>query len=315
MRAELGTGSLRCGSRLQYFGHMRAAPVLWIGGMFGLCAVSAVAAKLQEATLAAWETYEKLTEARIERELASEKGFLVRNFLDEREQAQIRDTIRSSVYVKRMTTPNEEGGKIDVPDGLIHHWYGTVLVPGATLDQVLAWVQDYERHEEYFDEVEDSRLDSQSGDTFDIFLRLRRKKVISVYYNTEHEVIYRRHGSDRASSRSKATRIAEIDNAGTDREKEKPVGEDRGFLWRLDSYWRFAQQADGVVVECESISLSRTIPVAFRWVVRPFINSVPRESLEATLLPLRKAFLDGTRSSLRRPDVGERPGPSTAARR
>jgi hypothetical protein len=36
--------------------------------------------------------------------------------------------------------------------------------------------------------------------------------------------------------------------------------------------------------------LSRTIPVAFRWVVQPFITSVPRDSLLATLEPLRDAL-------------------------
>ena len=95
----------------------------------------------------------------------------------------------------------------------------------------------------------------------------------------------------KASSRSEATRIAELDDPGKDREREKKPGvEDRGYLWRLNSYWRFKQVPEGVVVECESISLSRTIPIAFRWVVKPFINSVPRESLEAALRPMREAF-------------------------
>jgi hypothetical protein len=249
------------------------------------------AAELQSQTLAAWETYKKLTEDRIENELLCwTDKFLVRDFLDPRDAAANRAAIRTGVYVKKLETRNEEGGKIGIPDGLVHHWYGSVFVPGAKVDEVLAWVQDYDRHREYFDEVEDSRLVSRQSDVFDIFLRLRREKVITVFYNTEHEVSYRQLGPGRAASRSESTRIAEIDDAGTAREREKPIGDDRGYLWRLNSYWRFQQEDGGVVVECESISLSRDIPLAVEWFVKPFITSVPRESLEAALLPLRAAF-------------------------
>ncbi len=39
--------------------------------------------------------------------------------------------------------------------------------------------------------------------------------------------------------------------------REKPEGKDRGFLWRLNSYWRYQQVDGGVLVECESLTLSR----------------------------------------------------------
>jgi hypothetical protein len=248
------------------------------------------AAKLQEDTLAAWETYKRLTEARIEKELGSAQGFLVRDFLEAGEVQMILSRIRSGVFVRELKTRSEEGAKIEIPKGLVHHWYATTFVPGANVSEVLAWVQDYDRHQDYFEEVEDSRLVSRRAQVFDIFLRLRRKKVITVHYNTDHEVSYRSLGNGRAASRSEATRIAELDRPGTPREKEKPVGDDQGFLWRLNSYWRFLEEDGGVAVECESVSLSRTIPLPMRWMVEPIINDVPRESLEAALLPLRKAL-------------------------
>lgn len=267
-------------------------PLLASSGSVAVAVV--LAANLQDKTLAAWERYRELTEARIESELASKDGFLVRDFLDAKEQGEIRKALASGIYVQRMRTRSEEGGDIDVPDGIVHHWYGTVIVPDAKLDQVLSWVQNYPEHQSYYDEVEESRLESksESGESYDIFLRLKRTKVITVHYATEHRVDYRRHGEGKASSRSESTRIAEIEDPGTDREREKPIGDDRGFLWRLNSYWRFQQTGAGVVVECESMSLSRSIPLAFAWVVKPFINSVPRESLLATLLPIRNAFVD-----------------------
>ena len=250
----------------------------------------ALPATLADDTLAAWETYRKLTEARIEKELSSTSGFLVRDFFDPGVARQVLGEFRGGVSVREMETRSEEGAAIEIPKGLVHHWYATTFVPGAKIEDVLAWVQDYDRHKDYFDEVEDSRLVSRKGEVFDIFLRLRRKKIVTVHYNTEHEVSYRAFGKDRAASQSVATRIAEIEDAGTPREKEKPVGDDQGFLWRLNSYWRFLQENDGVVVECESISLSRTIPLPVRWMVEPIINDVPRESLEAALLPMRKSL-------------------------
>jgi hypothetical protein len=250
----------------------------------------APAAELHEQTLAAWEQYRALTEARIAKELSSSEGFLVRDFLPAAEAARIRSRIASGVATLKMRTLNEEGAEIKVPDGLIHHWYGSLLVAGAKLGDVVAWVQDYGRHQDYFEEVEESRLLNHSGQVFDIFLRLRRKKVITVHYNTDHEVTFQRLDSNRVASQSIATRIAEIENAGDRNERERPVGDDHGYLWRLNAYWRYEQVESGVVVECESISLSRDIPLAMRWLVKPFITSVPRDSLEAALLPLRTAF-------------------------
>ena len=91
----------------------------------------------------------------------------------------------------------------------------------------------------------------------------------------------------RASSRSFTTKIAEVENAGTRSEKELPLGVDGGYLWRLNSYWRFREQDGGVIVECESISLSRSIPFGLGWLIGRYIESVPKESLEDTLTSIR----------------------------
>jgi hypothetical protein len=114
-----------------------------------------------------------------------------------------------------------------------------------------------------------------------------RKKVVTVRYNTEHLVSYRTHDKTRVSSRSVASRIAEIAGAGTSKETEKTSADDSGFLWRLNSYWRYEETNGGVIVECESISLSRGIPFGLSWLVGPFVESVPRESLNEMLLSIR----------------------------
>jgi len=97
--------------------------------------------------------------------------------------------------------------------------------------------------------------------------------------------------STHAWSRSRATRIQEVDNAGEANERLEPVGHDRGFLWRMNTYWRFEQKDGGVYVESQSISLTRDIPTGLGWLVGPYVNSVPRESLEFTLSTTRSAVL------------------------
>ena len=94
----------------------------------------------------------------------------------------------------------------------------------------------------------------------------------------------------RAQSRIYSTRIAEVEYPDTPREREKPVGRDGGYLWRLNSYWRFLQRDGGVSLQCESISLTRGIPLGLGWIVRPFVTSIPRETLAFTLDTTRKAL-------------------------
>ena len=78
-------------------------------------------------------------------------------------------------------------------------------------------------------------------------------------------------------------KIAEVDNAGKRGEREMPPGTGHGFLWKLDTFWRFQQRDGGTWIECEAISLTRDIPTGLGWLIEPIIRSLPRESLENTL--------------------------------
>lgn len=235
-----------------------------------LCAIAAPAADLQPKTLAAWENYVRFTEKRIAGEL----------------QSDLKAKPTTTVQIARLHTVDDSGKRIEAPDGMIHHWKGSIFVPGATLDQVMKFVQDYGDHSKHFREVEKSRVISRKDDTFNIYYRLKRTKVITVVYNTFHTVRYTRHSPKRVSAKSEATKIAELDNPGTATETEKTPGNDSGFLWRLNSYWRYEERDGGVLVECESISLSRGIPFGLGWMIKGYVESVPRESLNGTLTSL-----------------------------
>ncbi len=181
---------------------------------------------------------------------------------------------------------------VHVPNGLIHDWIGAASIPGTTIDDTLARVQDYDNHKNiYKPEVMDSRLISHRGNDFTIYLRLLKKKVITVVLDTDHEVHYRQVGDDRWFLRSYTTRIAEVDDAGTAREKVHPPDTGYGFLWRLFSYWKFMGTGDGVVVECRAISLTRDVPLGLGWIIEPIIKNLPRESLVNTLKATREALV------------------------
>ena len=267
-----------------------------------LAAQEAMPAELEPRTLEAWKTYITLTEQRIAAELEEGHRFLATDFLGETESQTARALHRKGqVYIGKMKTADEAGQEIQLNAGMIHHWVGSIFIPDVNLESLIQWFQDYDRHEQYFQEVEESKLLSQEGPTFRIFLRLRRKKIITVVYNTEHTAVYRQHDARRVSSRSFTTKIAQLDDPGTSSEKEMPVGNDSGYLWRLHSYWRFQEVNGGVVVECESISLSRGIPFMLGWLIKGYVESVPRESLQNTLTSIREGINNTVRPGVSEP--------------
>lgn len=248
--------------------------------------------ELKLPTVEAFERYVKATEARIEKELSRPETFLYVDDLPQARRAEARAILqRGEIYMERLKTLDASGREMKAPDALIHHWVGAVFIPGASLHQALDLVQDYDRHQDiYKPEVVRSKLVARNGNDFKIYYRLRKKKVLTMTYNTDHDVHYFPVDATHCHSRSYTTRIAEVVDADTPKEREKPVGGDRGFLWRLYSYWRFEEREGGVYVECESVSLTRDIPILLIW-VRPFVTDVPKESLQMTMGSTRSALL------------------------
>ncbi|HVO80525.1 MAG TPA: hypothetical protein VMT28_07330 [Terriglobales bacterium] len=185
-------------------------------------------------------------------------------------------------------------GPVPAPDGLIHDWIGTVLIPGVAVEDALTLVQDYDHHEKiYQPEVMASKLVSRRGDDFQIYLRLLKKKIVTVVLDTDHDVHYRALDGKRWTCCSYSTRIAEVEHAGRPKERVLPPDAGYGFLWRIYSYWRFQERDGGVYVECRAISLTRDVPFGLGWVIEPIIQKLPRESLIRTLEATRQALRAG----------------------
>jgi len=206
-------------------------------------------------------------------------------------QSQLRagQVVIECLDANRVDGENDDPAKpIWVPGGMIHDWVGTVFIPGATLAETIAFEQDYDDHQDFFrPNVVRSKILRREGDDFIIQLRLLEKKVITTVIDTQQEVHYQAVDRTRAFSRSRATRIQEVDHAGEADETLEPVGHDRGFLWRMNTYWRFEESDGGTYVECRSISLTRDIPTGLGWLIEPYLTSVPRESLTFTLATTR----------------------------
>ena len=253
-------------------------------------ALPAEATDLLPATNAAFDKYVQLTEARMASEIDGRSPFL---WIERQPEAQRRDLYaklqKGDIVVSRLET--RDGSKaVNVPDGLSHHWIGTVFIPGAPLDRVTSLMQDYDRYPAmYRPNVRRARILAHEGDRFQVYLQLFMKKVISVVLNTEYDVRYMRVAPQRMHVRSFTTRIAEVEDPDTPREREKPVGKDNGFLWRFNNYCSLEARDAGTYVQCESISLSRAIPTGLGWLVGPFVKSIPRDSLEFTLGAMRTA--------------------------
>jgi hypothetical protein len=249
--------------------------------------------RLKSATKQAFDRYVALTEARNEAELKRDTNLLWVDALREGQRGEAYAGLkRGEVKMQKLETLDNRR-IIPCPGGMIHHWTGLVFIPGAKLDEVLRVLEDYDKHSVYFaPDVERSKIESKNGDHFRVFLRFRRHKVITVVLNTEHVVDYFRDGRGKAHSRSSAVRIAEVVNAGESAEREKTPGDDGGYLWRMETWWRMQEGDGGVYLQSEVVSLTRDIPTGLGWMIKPFIASIPRETLKFTLEATRKA-VDG----------------------
>lgn len=266
----------------------RAALAVALAGAVGVAGL--FAAELHDETVAAWDLYVAATEQRIAAELDDGERFLVLDFHEEGARLR-REALAGRLVIERLRTLDAQGERFKVPKGAIHHWVGAILVPNAALDDVLDGLQYDILPHEMQEDVLDSRILARDGDTLQLYLKVKREvAVVSAQYNTEHAVEYVRPGGGRAWSRSMATRIAELDDPGSPREREKPIGNDRGFLWRMNLHWRYVQVDGGVLVECEALTLSRSIPFLMRWFIAPIVNRESRSAIADTLEAVADEF-------------------------
>lgn len=278
--------------------------ILVIGAGLALLAFVLLAAEarpssffaLHEATIREFGKYVAKTEAQNATSLRQGPFLWVDGLPEQERRAALTKLKGGSVEMRRLRAESSDG-TLDVQGGMIHDWEGIVFIPGVKLDDVVKVLQDYDHQATYYaPDLERAQIESRNGNEFHVFLRFRRHKVVTVVLDTEHVVTYFQDSPSKAHSRSSATRIAQVDDPGGPKEKEKTPGDDDGYLWRMETWWRMEERDGGVYVQNRVLTLTRDIPTGLAWLIGPFITKIPKETLEFTLQATRKAVQSNVKS-------------------
>jgi hypothetical protein len=239
---------------------------------------------LQPATIKEFSVYAKKIEQDLESRWEGKRAFLS---IDEMPSDR-----RKVLSGELLIEPGSAQNPVSISKGLIHDWRGDVFIPHTDMKKVLTVLQDFDRHHEIYPEIIQSKLIRRNGEDFRGYWRLKQTNpLLPVALDVLQDAHYKEIGPGKWICRAYANEIAEIDNPGTSKEEKLPPGRGDGFLWRLYGYWSLQTVNGGVLAECRSLSLSRDIPLALAWAIKPLIQNVPRASLESTLRNTRSAAM------------------------
>ncbi len=277
-----------------YFELTRTNMMSWLRWLLVVGLVTwAQASELKPNTAAAFDHYISVTEARHADDLGNGHFLIIDGLSDASRQEAYGRVRRGEIYIEQLHL-KEDGRSIPIPSGLVHHWAGLIFIPRGTLPRVLAVLRDYDNHNQiYKPDVRRSQLLETRGNQSKVYLQFCRKSIVTVVINANFDVYYTILGPTRAVIQSSSTRIAEVEDADTANERELPVGNDHGYVWRLSNYWRIEQKDGGTYLQVESVGLSRTIPVMFAFLVNPLIKNIPRSLLSNVLNATRRAVQTG----------------------
>ena len=192
---------------------------------------------------------------------------------------------RGEPVIEQVTEPlSPQAPNLDPPGGLLRHWRGTAFVPAARAADLEHLLRDYDAYPQRFaPQVHSAKVLALDNDHYQALIRVRQQHILTVVLDSTYDVAFTRLDSSRRYSISRSQSIREIDSAGSVHEHALNGQEQHGFLWRLNTYWSYEERDGGLYMQIESISLSRSIPAGLGWMLRPFVESIPRESLEFTL--------------------------------
>ena len=263
--------------------------LLWI--LPGLGAISAHAEELKPETAAAFERYIGATEARMDNDIRLNQFLVVDRLPDSRRQEAYDQLHRNQTYIEELHAA-EDHRPFPIPNGQIHHLAGVIFIPHATLSETIAVIEDYDNETNiYKPEIRRSKLVEHNGNESKIYLQFVDKSIVTVVLNVYFDVSDTRFGNTRRQAASRSTRIAEVANPGSANEYERRDGNDHGYLWRFNNYWRIEEKDGGVYVQNESVTLSRTFPEIIAWLINPLIKNIPRDILLDLLTDTRKAVM------------------------
>jgi hypothetical protein len=235
--------------------------------------------------VSAFNFYCQDVEARLARQHASAVGFLARAAVD---AGSLDGRLRRGEWIIEQLSPST---RADVSGALLHHWRGTAFAPGATSADFKRLMQDFPAYPQHFSpEVLQASALMRSGDKTRVRMRVRQQHAITVVMDITYDITFGQLDTHHGHSTSRSTRIAEIESPGKPTERVLTPQEEHGFLWRLNTYWSYEERDGGLYLQIEAVSLTRSIPSGLGWLIRPYIESIPRESLEFTLRSVSSAL-------------------------
>ncbi len=230
------------------------------------------------AEVAAFNSYCRSVESRLVQQHGSRRAFLATVASDPRSaEARLH---QGELIVERLTPP----ASADCPGAMLHHWRGTVFAPGAKAADFERLMRDFNSYPQNFSpQVLQAKVLTQDGDHMQAWMRVRQHHVIAVVMDTTYDITFGHLDMQHGYSISRSTRIAEIASPGTHAEHALNAEEEHGFLWRLNSYWSYEERDGGLYLQIEAVSLTRSVPSGLGWAIEPYLESIPRESMEFTL--------------------------------
>lgn len=191
---------------------------------------------------------------------------------------------RGELVLEPVSEPGCAEAGAELPGAMLHHWRGTAFVPGAHAAEFQRLLRDLPHYPERFaPEVLQAAVLRGDSDHLEAAMRVRQHHGITVVLDTAYEIGFGRLDERHGYSVSRSTRIAEVAAPGTRAEHALSPADEHGFLWRLNTYWSWEECDGGVYLQVETVSLSRAIPQGLGWMLRPYVESIPRESLAFTL--------------------------------
>jgi hypothetical protein len=238
---------------------------------------------LRPQTLAAWDEYIGTANVRLEHDVRQKNSF----FLIDHDPG-LRARLRGGAIV---ISPVGNNGHTAVPHGIITDWVGDVFVPNATIGDVVAQLNDYDRYRQFFNPtVVDARLLSHTGAGYSFSMVLRQKVLfVTPVLEGDYESQTTELDGYRWYTVSRTTRLQDVENYGEPNQRKLPPDQGHGYIWRIYNITRFEERDGGVYIEIEALALSRDVPAGLRWLIDPVVRQLPRNSLAATLQQTRDA--------------------------
>ena len=232
--------------------------------------------------ISAFSSYNKAVESRLLQQHRSPNAFLAPATSDPKStETRLRQGELITEQIKERLAPSTD---TNLSGAMLHHWRGTAFAPGAKaadFERLMRDFNDYPQH--FYPQVLQAKVLTQEGVRMHAWMRVRQRHVITVVLDTSYDITFGQLDGRHGYSISQSERITEIDAAGTAAERPLNDNEEHGFLWRLNTYWSYEERDGGLYLQIETVSLSRSIPSGLGWAIRPYVESIPRESLEFTL--------------------------------